>query len=65
MFSELPSKPVIFDEFGKEITGVAGPYTEGGEIKLICSVDGGEFSVPRPRVSYRNLRYSFTCSDVC
>lgn len=40
--TELPSKPVIFDEYGKEITGVAGPYNEGGDFKLICSVNGGK-----------------------
>ncbi|KAL0839863.1 hypothetical protein ABMA28_016487 [Loxostege sticticalis] len=46
---ELPSKPVIFDEYGKEITGVAGPYNEGGDFKLICSVNGGN---PIPRVQW-------------
>ncbi|CAK1544724.1 unnamed protein product [Leptosia nina] len=46
---ELPSKPVIFDEFGNEITGVAGPYNEGGDFKLICSVVGGN---PIPRVQW-------------
>ncbi|CAH2236074.1 jg3648 [Pararge aegeria aegeria] len=46
---ELPSKPVIFDEFGKEITGTAGPYNEGGDFKLICSVNGGN---PTPRVQW-------------
>ncbi|XP_047545511.1 nephrin-like [Vanessa atalanta] len=46
---ELPSKPVIFDEFGKEITGIAGPYNEGGDFKLICSVNGGN---PTPRVQW-------------
>ncbi|KOB68585.1 Uncharacterized protein OBRU01_18131, partial [Operophtera brumata] len=37
---KLPSKPAVFDEFGKEIHGIAGPYNEGGEFKLICSVKG-------------------------
>ncbi|XP_023946116.1 nephrin-like [Bicyclus anynana] len=46
---ELPSKPVIFDEFGKEISGTAGPYNEGGDFKLICSVNGGN---PTPRVQW-------------
>ncbi|KAM3968361.1 nephrin [Aphomia sociella] len=46
---ELPSKPVIFDEYGKEISGVAGPYNEGGDFKLICSVNGGN---PTPRVQW-------------
>ncbi|XP_022829221.1 nephrin-like isoform X1 [Spodoptera litura] len=46
---ELPSKPVIFDEYGKEISGTAGPYHEGGEFKLICSVKGG---YPTPRIQW-------------
>ncbi|XP_037871099.1 hemicentin-1 isoform X1 [Bombyx mori] len=46
---ELPNKPVIFDEFGKEISGAAGPYNEGGDFKLICSVNGG---TPTPRVQW-------------
>ncbi|KAL4707861.1 hypothetical protein ACJJTC_015385 [Scirpophaga incertulas] len=46
---ELPSKPVIFDEFGKEISGIAGPYNEGGNFKLICSVNGGN---PTPRIQW-------------
>ncbi|CAH0721444.1 unnamed protein product, partial [Brenthis ino] len=46
---ELPSKPMIFDEFGKEITGIAGPYNEGGDFKLICSVNGGN---PTPQVQW-------------
>ncbi|KAH9642862.1 hypothetical protein HF086_009956, partial [Spodoptera exigua] len=48
-FTELPSKPVIFDEYGKEISGTAGPYHEGGEFKLICSVKGG---YPTPRIQW-------------
>lgn len=46
---ELPSKPVVFDEYGKEITTTAGPYHEGGEFKLICSVTGG---YPTPRIQW-------------
>ncbi|XP_050679951.1 nephrin-like isoform X2 [Leptidea sinapis] len=46
---ELPSKPVIFDEFGNEITGVVGPYNEGDDFKLICTVTGGN---PMPRVQW-------------
>ncbi|CAB3235730.1 unnamed protein product [Arctia plantaginis] len=47
--TELPSKPVVFDEYGKEISGTAGPYHEGGEFKLICSVTGG---YPIPRIQW-------------
>ncbi|KAJ2950566.1 hypothetical protein O0L34_g8812 [Tuta absoluta] len=46
---ELPGKPVIFDEYGKEISGIAGPYNEGGDLKLICSVNGGN---PTPRLQW-------------
>ncbi|XP_075972130.1 MAM domain-containing glycosylphosphatidylinositol anchor protein 2-like isoform X2 [Anticarsia gemmatalis] len=46
---ELPNKPVVFDEYGKEISGTAGPYHEGGEFKLICSVTGG---YPTPRIQW-------------
>ncbi|KAJ0179571.1 hypothetical protein K1T71_005283 [Dendrolimus kikuchii] len=46
---ELPSKPVIFDEYGKEISGTAGPYNEGSDFKLICTVNGG---VPTPRIQW-------------
>lgn len=46
---ELPSKPVIFDEYGKEISGTAGPYNEGTDFKLICTVNGG---VPTPRIQW-------------
>ncbi|KPJ15325.1 Hemicentin-1 [Papilio machaon] len=46
---ELPNKPVIFDEYGNEVSGVAGPYYEGTDFKLICSVSGGN---PIPRVQW-------------
>ncbi|KAL3286109.1 hypothetical protein HHI36_000622 [Cryptolaemus montrouzieri] len=37
-----PQKPTIIDEKGKEVTSVAGPYEEGGDMKLTCIVTGGE-----------------------
>ncbi|CAG4973653.1 unnamed protein product [Parnassius apollo] len=46
---ELPGRPVIFDEYGKELSDVAGPYYEGSDFKLICSVNGGN---PIPRVQW-------------
>ncbi|XP_073967207.1 neural cell adhesion molecule 2-like [Choristoneura fumiferana] len=46
---ELPNKPVIFDEFGKEISGIAGPYNEGGDFKLLCSVNRGN---PIPKIQW-------------
>ena len=38
-----PQKPTIFDDRGKEIPSVAGPYEEGSEMKLTCMVSGGMF----------------------
>jgi hypothetical protein len=34
--------PTIFDDRGKEVPSVAGPYEEGREMKLLCMVSGGE-----------------------
>ncbi|KAF5301898.1 hypothetical protein FQA39_LY10553 [Lamprigera yunnana] len=36
-----PQKPTIIDEKGKEVVSVAGPYDEGGDVKLTCIVSGG------------------------
>lgn len=38
-----PQKPTIIDEKGKEVPSVAGPYDEGGDMKLTCIVTGGKF----------------------
>ncbi|XP_075972133.1 kin of IRRE-like protein 2 isoform X2 [Anticarsia gemmatalis] len=46
---ELPEKPKIFDEFDKEVVGVAGPYVEDTSIKLTCVVSGGK---PMPRIRW-------------
>lgn len=46
---EPPSKPVIFDDIGRKISGIAGPYYEGSEFKLICVVTGG---YPTPRIQW-------------
>ncbi|KAK9753158.1 GMC oxidoreductase [Popillia japonica] len=35
-----PQKPTIIDEKGKEVPSVAGPYDEGGDMKLTCIVTG-------------------------
>lgn len=32
--------PAIFDDRGKEVLSVAGPYEEGSELKLLCMVSG-------------------------
>ncbi|XP_014252897.1 synaptogenesis protein syg-2-like [Cimex lectularius] len=44
-----PQKPTIFDDRGKEVPSVAGPYEEGSELKLTCIVSGGR---PPPRVKW-------------
>lgn len=41
-FSVPPQRPTIIDEKGKEVPSVAGPYEEGGDMKLTCIVSGGE-----------------------
>ncbi|XP_061706267.1 hemicentin-2-like isoform X1 [Cydia pomonella] len=46
---ELPNKPVIFDEFGKQISGIAGPYNEGGDFRLNCTVNRGN---PTPKIQW-------------
>ncbi|XP_050561396.1 synaptogenesis protein syg-2 isoform X1 [Spodoptera frugiperda] len=46
---ELPEKPKIFDEFDKEVVGVAGPYIEDTSLKLTCVVSGGK---PMPRIRW-------------
>ncbi|XP_017787321.1 PREDICTED: synaptogenesis protein syg-2 isoform X2 [Nicrophorus vespilloides] len=44
-----PQKPKIIDEKGKEIETVAGPYEEGGDMKLTCIVTGGK---PEPTIKW-------------
>ncbi|CAG9563368.1 unnamed protein product [Danaus chrysippus] len=46
---ELPEKPKIFDEKGKEVIGTAGPYVEDSSLKLTCVVSGGK---PMPRIRW-------------
>lgn len=43
--SESPDIPRIFDTQGKEILSVAGPYKEGHDLHLKCSVKGGELMI--------------------
>nr|XP_033337849.1 neural cell adhesion molecule 1-B-like isoform X2 [Megalopta genalis] len=44
-----PQKPNIIDELGKTVLSVAGPYGEGGDMKLQCLVTGGR---PEPVVKW-------------
>jgi hypothetical protein len=49
--------PTIFDDRGKEVPSVAGPYEEGREMKLLCMVSGGE-CLPASQLSFSSC---FTC----
>ena len=40
-----PSKPVIFDESGREVKDLVGPYLEGETIVLKCITSGGTYTV--------------------
>ncbi|XP_076667371.1 motor axon guidance molcule sidestep isoform X2 [Andrena cerasifolii] len=46
---EEPTKPVIHDAQGREVTGVGGPYLEGYSLALTCQVSGGR---PKPSVTW-------------
>ncbi|XP_076394781.1 nephrin isoform X1 [Megachile rotundata] len=44
-----PHKPNIIDAYGKTVSTIAGPYEEGGDMKLQCLVTGGR---PEPKVRW-------------
>ncbi|CAB0033445.1 unnamed protein product, partial [Trichogramma brassicae] len=44
-----PARPNIVNEQGKTVGTLAGPYVEGGDMKLSCSVSGGR---PEPVVRW-------------
>ncbi|XP_011350473.1 nephrin isoform X1 [Ooceraea biroi] len=44
-----PDKPNIIDEHGQPVPKVAGPYEEGGDMRLQCFVHGGR---PEPKVRW-------------
>ncbi|XP_014478180.1 PREDICTED: hemicentin-2 [Dinoponera quadriceps] len=46
---EEPTRPVIYDGTGREVTGVAGPFLEGYNLVLTCQVSGGK---PKPSVTW-------------
>ncbi|KAH0955019.1 hypothetical protein HN011_004216 [Eciton burchellii] len=46
---EQPTRPVIYDAQGREVTGVGGPFLEGYNLALTCQVSGGR---PRPSVTW-------------
>lgn len=40
-----PSRPVIYDDKGKEVAGLAGPFMEDYDLALSCHVMGGKSQV--------------------
>ncbi|ODM97669.1 Nephrin, partial [Orchesella cincta] len=44
-----PTPPIIYDDLGREISSVVGPYVEGSDVILKCAVSGGK---PDPVVSW-------------
>ncbi|KAI4495600.1 hypothetical protein M0802_008612 [Mischocyttarus mexicanus] len=46
---EEPTKPVIYDAQGREVTGIGGPFLEGYSLLLTCQVTGGR---PKPSVTW-------------
>ncbi|KAL2714003.1 neural cell adhesion molecule 1 [Vespula squamosa] len=46
---EKPTKPVIYDAQGREVTGIGGPFLEGYGLLLTCQVSGGK---PKPSVTW-------------
>lgn len=52
LITESPDEPRIFDAQGKEVTSVAGPFREGHELFLSCSVTGGNFSFRHGKFIY-------------
>ncbi|XP_022914013.2 nephrin isoform X1 [Onthophagus taurus] len=44
-----PEKPSIYDEKGNKVLSTAGPYDEGGDVKLTCIVTGGK---PEPIIKW-------------
>lgn len=39
---EQPTRPVIYNAQGREVTGVGGPFLEGYDLLLTCQVSGGK-----------------------
>lgn len=63
-----PHKPNIIDERGT-VPAVAGPYEEGGDMKLQCLVSGGEFPycflfIFLPRVKNYYVRIQVFCINI-
>lgn len=37
-----PTPPIIYDDLGREISSLVGPYMEGSDVILKCAVGGGK-----------------------
>lgn len=59
LLTEEPTRPVIYDGTGREVTGMAGPFLEGYNLVLTCQVSGGKsvfvFCVASPPCHVRIL----------
>ncbi|XP_031784587.1 synaptogenesis protein syg-2 isoform X2 [Nasonia vitripennis] len=55
-----PVKPNIIDEQGKPVQSEAGPYVEGGDMRLTCLVTGGR---PEPAVRWWRDRELLDAKD--
>ena len=63
-----PGKPVIFDEKGKMMTDVLGPYREGEELIATCISTGGKdfFYAPLHKLNnafLEKLVFGLTCGQ--
>lgn len=54
-----PSAPTIIDENSKEVGQFAGPYEEGGDMKLNCIVTGGKVLILNQYCVASNVSYLF------
>ncbi|XP_022237902.1 synaptogenesis protein syg-1-like [Limulus polyphemus] len=44
-----PGDPLVFNKYGRQLSGIVGPYNEGETITLLCKSIGGK---PRPSVTW-------------
>ena len=58
-FAVPPSKPTIFDETGREVKDLVGPYLEGETIVLKCITSGGKSLSLSLLDSIQGLNFNF------
>lgn len=56
-----PSKPVIFDESGREVKDLVGPYLEGETIVLKCITSGGTRIMHSLSSNTHSMTFQFSC----